>query len=218
MQFRKLFGSLVLGCVLSSTVAADIDESAGQQLNHLLDTFDSFSADFDQISASDDSRRMEQARGTLQLAKPNKFNWLAEEPFPQQLVSDGETLWIYDPDLEQATRRNVDQAGAGVPALILNGQVEELEQKYHIRLLQEQDTNMLFELLPKQESELFTRIRLLFTDGLIAELQMEDSLGQRTSIVFENQKLNPGLPENTFTFSPPEGTDIIIENEQGNAS
>jgi outer membrane lipoprotein carrier protein len=214
----KKIAAVLLGCTLSVSVLADIQENAGPQLNSLLAGFESFKADFDQVSGSDGSRRMEESRGTLLLAKPNRFNWIALEPFPQTLVSDGETLWIYDPDLEQATRRQVSENDAGVPALILNGQIDELEAQYKIRLIQEKGSNQLFELLPFDATSVFTRIRLLFTDGLIKELQMEDSLGQRTSILFTNQVLNPSYSDDDFHFKPPEGTDVIVENQTESAS
>ncbi|MBR9866335.1 MAG: outer membrane lipoprotein chaperone LolA [Oceanospirillales bacterium] len=211
-MFKKIAVVALLGCSLSFSAMADIQENAGNQLNSLLAKFDSFSADFDQVSGSEDTRRMENSRGTLLLAKPNKFRWVAKEPFAQKLISDGDTLWIYDPDLEQATRRKVAESDTGVPALILNGQIEELQAQYRIRLLQEKGSNQLFELLPIHDAGVFTRIRLLFTEGLIKELQMEDSLGQKTSILFNNQKLNPDFSADSFMFIPPEGTDVIIEN------
>ncbi|MBQ0783850.1 MAG: outer membrane lipoprotein chaperone LolA [Amphritea sp.] len=216
MLLKKIAAAL-LGCTLSISVLADIQENAGPQLNSLLAGFESFKADFDQVSGSDGSRRMEESRGTLLLAKPNRFSWIALEPFPQTLISDGETLWIYDPDLEQATRRQVSENDAGVPALILNGQIDELEAQYKIRLIQEKGINQLFELLPFDETSVFTRIRLLFTDGLIKELQLEDSLGQRTSILFTNQELNPSYSDDDFRFNPPEGTDVIVENQAESA-
>lgn len=211
-MFKKIAVVALLGCSLSFSAMADIQENAGNRLNSLLAKFDSFSADFDQVSGSEDTRRMENSRGTLLLAKPNKFRWVAKEPFAQKLISDGDTLWIYDPDLEQATRRKVAESDTGVPALILNGQIEQLQAQYRIRLLQEKGSNQLFELLPIHDAEVFTRIRLLFTEGLIKELQMEDSLGQKTSILFNNQKLNPDFSAESFMFVPPEGTDVIIEN------
>ncbi|WP_290702919.1 outer membrane lipoprotein chaperone LolA [Amphritea sp.] len=217
MLLKKIALAL-LGCTLSISVLADIQENAGPQLNSLLAGFESFKADFDQVSGSEGSRRMEESRGTLLLAKPNRFSWIALEPFPQTLISDGETLWIYDPDLEQATRRQVSENDAGVPALILNGQIDELEAQYKIRLIQEKGINQLFELLPFDETSVFTRIRLLFTDGLIKELQLEDSLGQRTSILFTNQELNPSYSDDDFRFNPPEGTDVIVENQAESAS
>ncbi|BBB26284.1 outer membrane lipoprotein chaperone LolA [Amphritea japonica] len=213
----KTLTAVLLGCTLSLSAVADIQENAGAQLNSLLAGFESFSADFNQVSGSEDSRRMEESRGTLLLAKPNRFSWTALEPFPQTLVSDGETLWIYDPDLEQATRRQVSGKDTGIPALILNGQIDELQAEYKIRLLQEKDNNQLFELLPIDEASVFTRIRLLFTDGLIKELQMGDSLGQRTSILFENQIINPVFSDDAFNFEPPEGTDVIVENQAESA-
>ncbi|WP_296060291.1 outer membrane lipoprotein chaperone LolA [uncultured Amphritea sp.] len=211
-MLKKIAVVALLGCSLSFSAMADIQENAGNRLNSLLAKFDSFSADFDQVSGSEDTRRMENSRGTLLLAKPNKFRWVAKEPFAQKLISDGDTLWIYDPDLEQATRRKVAESDTGVPALILNGQIEQLQAQYRIRLLQEKGSNQLFELLPIHDAEVFTRIRLLFTEGLIKELQMEDSLGQKTSILFNNQKLNPDFSAESFMFVPPEGTDVIIEN------
>ncbi len=211
-MLKKIAVVALLGCSLSFSAMADIQENAGNRLNSLLAKFDSFSADFDQVSGSEDTRRMENSRGTLLLAKPNKFRWVAKEPFAQKLISDGDTLWIYDPDLEQATRRKVAESDTGVPALILNGQIEQLQAQYRIRLLQEKGSNQLFELLPIHDAEVFTRIRLLFTEGLIKELQMEDSLGQKTSILFNNQKLNPDFSAESFMFVPPEGPDVIIEN------
>lgn len=214
MRIKKILGTLLLSAGLSLSAQADMHTDASSQLQQLLNRFDSLSASFDQVSASDQSRKMEQSRGRLLLAKPNRFNWVAEAPFPQQLVSDGKTLWIYDPDLEQATRRSVEASASGVPALILNGQIEELKAQYTIRQLQNQQGNQLFELKPEAEGEVFTRIRLLFTEGVIAELQMEDSLGQRTSIMFADQVLNPAVSVDDFSFVPPEGTDVIIEDQQ----
>lgn len=219
MNIKHILTGFLLSSLLlvSSLAKAEIVEDGSPQLKQLLGQFDSFSAEFDQISGSDDSRRMEQSRGTLVMAKPNKFNWIAQEPFPQQLVSDGETLWIYDPDLEQVTQRMLSDDQNGVPALILNGQVDELQESYRIRRLNERNDEQLFELLPIEEQGMFTRIRLLFRAGLITELQLEDSLGQRTSILFHEQQLNPKLDANAFIFTPPEGTDVIVESQMQSA-
>ncbi|MEH6579448.1 MAG: outer membrane lipoprotein chaperone LolA [Amphritea sp.] len=216
MTFRKILTAFVLvSASIVTTLSpthAEIGVEGSKQLAGLLGGFESFSADFDQVSAGSESRKMEQAHGSLVMAKPNRFNWIAKEPFPQQLISDGEFLWIYDPDLEQATRKKLDLQQNGVPALILNGQIDELQESYSIRLIHETADSQLFELLPFDEQSMFTRIRLLFNTGLITELQLEDSLGQRTSILFKNQQLNPQLNNNAFSFTPPDGIDVIIED------
>lgn len=201
---------LCVQLILPAQAAVGVEGS--QQLAALLNRFDSFSADFDQVSAGSETRRMEQAQGSLVMAKPNRFNWVAKEPFAQQLVSDGRFLWIYDPDLEQVTRRPLAAQQSGVPALILNGRIDELRAAYSIRLLHEEGDNQLFELLPLEEQSVFVRIRLLFSQQVIAELQLEDSLGQRTSVQFQNQRLNPPLAQGEFSFTPPQGVDVIIED------
>lgn len=211
-----LAGAVVFsGWVGIAAAEADLNKDASAELQVLLNSFTSMSAEFEQVSVAGDSRRTEQSTGELVVAKPNRFNWLAKEPFPQQIISDGEFVWIYDPDLEQATRKPADQQNAGVPALILNGQVEELRETYKIRLIHEADNNQLFELLPKSDQEIFTRVRLLFTDNVISELQLEDSLGQRSSVQFYDQQLNPQLSEDQFQFVIPEGTDVMYDQGTG---
>ena len=209
----QLAGAVALaGWVGFASAEADLNKDASAELQGLLSSFNSLSAEFEQVSVAGDSRRTEQSRGELVVAKPDRFSWLAKEPFPQEIISDGEYIWIYDPDLEQATRKKADQQNAGVPALILNGQVDELKETYKIRLIHEESDNQLFELLPKSDQEIFTRVRLLFTKGVIAELQLEDSLGQRSSVQFFEQQLNPVISESQFRFDVPEGTDVMYDH------
>ncbi len=40
---------------------------------------------------------------------------------------------------------------------------------------------------------------------------LQDSLGQRTTIRFFNQRQNPELPADRFRFEVPEGADLIID-------
>lgn len=210
MQFA---GAVVMtGWIGFASAEADLNKDASAELQSMLSSFTSLSAEFEQVSVAGDSRRTEQSRGELVVAKPNRFSWLAKEPFPQQIISDGEYIWIYDPDLEQATRKSADQQNAGVPALILNGQIDQLRETYKIRLIHEEQNTKLFELLPKSDQEIFTRVRLLFSNGVIAELQLEDSLGQRSSVQFFEQQLNPDISESQFRFDIPEGTDVMYDN------
>ena len=59
--------------------------------------------------------------GAVEFAKPGKMRWSYEAPEPSLVVSDGETLWIYDPTrdevAEAAGRRGLPLGGRGpVPA------------------------------------------------------------------------------------------------------
>ncbi|UTW13200.1 outer membrane lipoprotein chaperone LolA [Marinobacterium rhizophilum] len=184
---------------------------ADARLQQMLQGYETFSSEFEQFSVSDNGQRTEATNGTLQLRKPNLFRWTSEEPFPQVIVNDGTFLWIYDPDLMQVTRKPFDTNGNSAPALILNGQVDRLGEDFSISLVHESGSETLFELLPRSDQGTFTRIRLLFVEQQIGQLMLEDSLGQRTTIAFHGQQLNPALDAELFSFDVPPGADLIVD-------
>jgi DNA-binding transcriptional LysR family regulator len=47
-------------------------------------------------------RKPQQSAGIFALQRPGKFRWSYEKPYKQLLVSDGNKLWSYDPDLNQS--------------------------------------------------------------------------------------------------------------------
>lgn len=204
------FACLTLLSALS--FAAPID--GAQKLGGLLQGYQSFSASFEQVTLSENGRKAQKTQGTILLAKPNLFRWETQHPFPQEIVSDGQYIWIYDPDLEQVTQRSADTQQSSAPALILNGQIEALQQTYSIRLMDDSGSEQLFELTPLSEQHNFSRIRLAFANEMISELMLEDSLGQRTSVVFSEQRLNPELSEDAFFFRIPSDTDVIVDIEE----
>lgn len=197
---------LVLGAFSSLALATTPSEA----LKELLDGYQRFSADFEQVTLSE-GKPGEVNRGSLLVAKPNRFRWETREPFPQTIVSDGSYLWIYDPDLEQATRKPVDNQVNGA-AMILNGDVDALAQRFRILMPSSQEGEQLFELLPLEEGGNFQKMRLFFANGVMQELMLEDLLGQRTTILFRDATINPSVESGSFSFSAPEGTDIIISD------
>ena len=50
------------------------------------------------------SARQRQSSGTLEFQRPGRFRFAYKKPFEQTLVADGQTLWLYDPDLQQIGR------------------------------------------------------------------------------------------------------------------
>ncbi len=210
---RKIFLSSVLGASLAlSTVAAAMPGS--EKLSELLQGYDGFSAQFEQVTLSDNGRQAQKTAGSLLLAKPNLFRWETQQPFPQEIVSDGQFIWIYDPDLEQVTKRLADTQQGSAPALILNGQIEQLQKTYKIRLVEDTGSEQLFDLTPLSEQHNFSRIRLAFSGDVISELMLEDALGQRTSVVFSEQDLDPKIEAQSFFFRIPKDTDVIVDIEE----
>ncbi|WP_067869592.1 outer membrane lipoprotein chaperone LolA [Neptuniibacter marinus] len=217
MGFKALTKRILVSTVLStsllcSSVASAI--SGSEKLTKLLTGYESFSAQFQQVTISDNGREAQKTEGSVLLSKPNRFRWETLQPFPQEIVSDGQYIWIYDPDLEQVTQRSADTQQESAPALILNGQIGQLQKTYKIRMMEDTGAEQLFDLTPVSEQYSFSRIRLAFSDNLISEIMLEDSLGQRTSVVFSKQQINPEFEAESFFFRIPKDTDVIVDIEE----
>ncbi len=185
--------------------------SAAYQLGQLLAKMETLDADFQQRILDAKGSRLQEVSGHLSLARPGKFYWETENPFPQTVVSDGETLWLYDPDLEQVTVQQMDPSQNRTPAMLLSGNIDSIEERFTIKLTRESAQFKEFLLIPTGQETLFEELRLSFVSDELASLLLSDSLGQRTSIELFATKLNPELAEDRFTFAIPEGVDVIMQ-------
>ncbi|MCZ6486880.1 MAG: outer membrane lipoprotein chaperone LolA [Gammaproteobacteria bacterium] len=95
-----------VGLLLLSLVAMPaFAQSAEQRLNDALANLDNLTAEFKNSVRDDDKKIVQQSSGTLAIQRPGKFSWIYTEPYEQQIIADGEELWIYDVDLDQVTVR-----------------------------------------------------------------------------------------------------------------
>ncbi len=198
---------IAIGCVLfsSGAWAAPVDN-----LHRLLEGVTSFKANFEQMILDAAGTRLQESQGRFELKRPGMFRWQTQEPFPQLLVSNGETLWLYDQDLEQVTRKPLDLRLSNTPVLLLTGDVATLHSSFIIDGPDSGDTG-LYKLIPRDPQAQFTVMRILFDQKVPQEMQLEDSLGQRTSLVFRDWSLNATLMDADFNFVPPPGVDLITE-------
>ena len=91
---------------------------AAKRLNRLLTNTKSMSADFSQTTKGANSGTF---KGSMSVQRPNNFRWETKSPSQQLIVANGSTMWVYDKDLEQATKQTVDSQVGNTPALLLSG-------------------------------------------------------------------------------------------------
>ncbi|MEH6467904.1 MAG: outer-membrane lipoprotein carrier protein LolA, partial [Porticoccus sp.] len=120
---------------------------------------------------------------------------------------DGETLWIYDPDLEQVTIKPFNQDLSKTPAILFIGNLDTLEQSYKIYIEQGEVIN--FSLIPIADDSLYEKVALSFSGKTPTTMALWDSLGQKTEIKFSSTTLNESIDPALFSFEPPEGVDIL---------
>jgi outer membrane lipoprotein carrier protein len=176
-----------------------------QQLRDLLQPITSLSARFKQQISDGDGFELQASEGLFQVSQPNRLRWVVETPMPQQIIADGETLWIYDPDLEQVIIQPFNEDIATTPAVLFSGDLDQLDEAYFVTQL---DAGR-FELKPEQGGSLFDRMTIAFEGGKPASIALTDSLGQTTTIRFTQLELNPVLSGDQFVFQIPDGVDVI---------
>lgn len=204
----RLF-ALFLTLIIS--LSAAINSHAGgaaediQQLRDLLQPITSLSARFQQQITDADGYELQNSEGLFEVSQPNNLRWVVELPMPQQIIADGETLWIYDPDLEQVIIQPFNEDIAATPAILFSGDLDQLDQAYFVTQLAEGH----FELKPERGGSLFDSMIIRFDQAKPASITLTDTLGQTTHISFSQLELNPPLSGDQFVFQIPDGVDVI---------
>ncbi len=178
-------------------------------LSEYLKAMDNVTGQFVQHTYDGKGALLQTQKGTLHLKRPNKFRWKSQEPFEQLLLSDGETLWQYDEDLEQVSIQKLDQRLSVTPALLLTGNVKTIAKEYDV-FGEKLDKEYHFVLIPKGNETLFDRLRLEFDEKkLLSRMVIKDEVGQKTTLNLLNVQKKNKMKDSLFTFEIPEGIDVI---------
>lgn len=180
-----------------------------EQFKAFLETTTHARGSFVQSVAGKAGRKPQQSTGFFAISRPGKFRWSYEQPYKQLLVSDGQKLWSYDPDLNQVTVRKLGQALGSSPAALLAG--DALEENF---VLADGDTVDGFEFVeatPKSKEGTFERVRIGFKDKLPRIMEVRDNFGQTTTLLLNQFEVKAVLPAETFRFTPPKGADVVGE-------
>lgn len=202
---QRMIVSLVL--VFAATLA-HADDAARERLIQRLEATATLSAHFEQETYSDGNLSGEPSSGLMQIARPLRFIWQVTEPFEQSVISDGETLWVYDPDLAQATYQPVADQVRQSPAMILAQPRSTLSTSYEVTEASNDELTS-YRLYPTDADAVFNELTLVFVDDVIAQLRLTDNLGQDTRIRFSDVQTGLSLDADTFAFDPPPGTDVF---------
>ena len=146
----------------------------------------------------------------MQIQKPNKFRWDYNKPFVQQIVGDGEKIWLFDPELNQVTVRSFSKAAGSSPAALIAGG-QEMERSFIIKDTSRKGKLEWVMAVPKVRETGFERLFLGFKGDALMKMELHDSFGNRTAIEFINVQRNPKLNEELFKFTPPNDADVLGE-------
>lgn len=207
--FSVLFVWALLVVPVSSLNAEERIVNPASELAGLLKDYKSFQASFIQIVVNENGNEVQETRGHLKAKRPGLFYWETTSPHSQFIASDGVNVKVYDPDLEQVTVHKLDDRAASTPALLLSGEVDNLDESYRVTGRKLGDTTREFMLEPKDQDSLFVSLRLTFSGGQLQEMRMRDSLSQLSVLSFNDIQVNGSVADDAFALEYPETVDVI---------
>ncbi|MBV1921043.1 MAG: outer membrane lipoprotein chaperone LolA [Pseudomonadales bacterium] len=202
---------LMISSFSGASSAGQLSEMASaQELIKQLKSIKNIHSTFRQWVQDAKQASLQDVTGSMWVQKPGQFRWDTNNPYPQSIIANGEFIWIYDEDLEQATQQKLDTHVGNTPALLLSEDPSKLADSFSISAYLYDDTKeWRFDLKPKGEDSLFELLRVNFKGGKLLDMYLEDALGQTTKIEFSNVELNSPIKESVFTFKPPANVDVI---------
>lgn len=176
---------------------------AALQLRQKLALIPQFSAIFNQQVFDAKGSLIQEASGSVAVSQPNQFRWLTNEPDESLIVSDGQSVWVYNPFVEQVSILSLDKTVKQSPLWLIANQTDAAWSQFTVT-----NNGETYSIKPNDKQSLTRQIDMSFSDNTLVKLQLMDSQGQ--SSVFELTSFNaaPSLASDSFTFVPPEGIDI----------
>ena len=190
-------------------------------LETFLKSTQSGRADFTQVvtppaKAGQVSVRTKTSTGQFSFVRPTRFRFDYIKPFPQVILADGQTLWLYDADLEQVTARKQAQALGSTPAALVAtaSDLSALQKEFTLEAQADADGLQWVQATPKNRESTIQSVRIgLRVNGVqvsLSQLEIFDAMGQRSVLSFERFEVNPanlGLAQ--FNFVTPKGVSVI---------
>jgi outer membrane lipoprotein carrier protein len=161
-----------------------------------------------QIKKSEASKTAPLSTGTFLFARPGKFIWTYQKPYEQLLQADGESLYIYDKDLNQVTVKKLGNALGSSPAAILFGS-NDLEKNFTLSEAGSRNGLEWLDAKPKAQDSTFQMISIGLRNGTPEAMELHDAFGSTSVLAFKKFEKNPSLNAATFKFVMPKGADVF---------
>ena len=205
--------------VFVASCAGSVWAGGLESLELFVSTVKTGRAEFTQVVSAPpkegQSPRVKTSSGTFEFSRPNRFKFIYLKPFAQSIVADGQTLWLFDVDLNQATARKQSQVLGSTPAALIAAapDLKALQADFTLANAPDKEGLQWVAATPKSKDGQLDSVRVGFrSTGKTAELaalEILDSFGQRSLLTFSKVEVNPALAPDSFQFKPPAGTDVI---------
>jgi chaperone LolA len=199
---------IMIKYLLVTLIAFNISAKTINDFPELIGKMNSAQGDFSQKVIDQNGKLIQEVSGIFSFKKPNFFRWKYIQPFESQIISDGDLLYLYDPDLKQVVVSSLDKLGGVSPAMLLVS--GDIHNSFELNYLKNIDSKDWFQAIPKDKSKsTFKSVLMNFESETIKEMRVLDKFEQTTIIVFESLVVNKNINNEFFLFNTPENVDVI---------
>lgn len=203
--FLFITGLLLFSSSGSAGTAATLDE----MVDHVQKTFSGISdlqGSFVQTSYIKDLEETQKFSGTFSLKKPSSVMWEYKKPRDEKVVMKDSDTWIYKKSENQVIRTTFSkEAYSQVPIALLSG-MEKIRDDFDISVPEENS----LQLVPKQQIGFIKTIVMEVSrqEFPVKMFTVIDTYGNIIMIELTGVKVNPGLDDGLFHFTPPPGAEV----------
>jgi outer membrane lipoprotein carrier protein len=176
-------------------------------LNDFVKNVQTFKSDFAQTIIDPKGVVVGESIGQLWVKAPNQMRWQDDQS--QQIILDGQSLWIYDEDLAQVTQQPSPKDLAQIPLLILGKDEKTLSRHFKISKLYEKPNRTAGFRLLIQNHAYLSSLELYFEKGVLRQLKIQEKSKQVTELRLTRPVLNSIIESSLFEFEVPVGVDLI---------
>ncbi len=199
-----LWGMLVVGI---GTLGAQ--ESIVQNVQNTYDNIDNAVIVYEQISEFPVTRREQTFEGVVYMKRPNYYRVESEQ---QTVVTDGNTIWSYNPFTDQVIiDLYQEEEQMFTPDRFLLNIPDEFYVTVGDRETVEGQSLIMLRLVPKDDHQFVRSMRLWVDDSrwIVMKAEVIDLNENKNTYHVRDIQINEGVDENLFSYQPPENVEII---------
>lgn len=210
-HFSRIYGVLAIILAMAVTMPAANVKKIIAKIQNKYKNISTLEIHFKQKTVFELTKMESEVFGTLLLDRKNDRYRLETED--QLIVDNGKTFWRYNKLENQVL---IDYAKKSEEDVLLSDFLFDIQKKYFAELVSEEKTGkqkqFVIKLTPKNtEESYFKAIKFWVLDKTweIQRVVYIDINDNKTEFEITQLKINVPIPENAFTFKPPQGVDIV---------
>ena len=190
-------------------------EQLSQRMQEMYEKTADMKAHFIQEVTIKSMKKVEREEGTVTFKNPRMMFWDYVKPKAKKLIINARKAWLYIPEDRMVYVQNAEEVYRSRVAVRFLSGIGKLSEDFQIRFAEDgpldKAGNYRLSLTAREPGSGIDRLDLL-VDGKsfqIVECRFEDTFGNATRLRFGEMRLNTGVAEKFFVFTPPPGVEVV---------